>query len=312
MDTLTHGLVGALVARAGFRQRIGPVASWAITAGAVFPDIDFVMHLFDDFASLRYHRVLTHSLSGALLFALPLGAIIHVLGSYKKYWPLVGLSALGILLHIVTDVITAFGTVVLYPVSYTRFAFDWVFILDGVFTGILVAALLLGWWWKAYQQVVARLGLGVLALYIGAAGVAHAVAVERLQQVAAQGNLQPLHLAAFPQPPSVLRWMGLIETREAFYEGRMNLLSGEQVALQSYPKTVSDAVVQQLRDHEEVSLFLWFARFPWATYQHRAEGRVIEFFDLRFHTTVFRRPFRLQLLLDEGGDVKRIDFNRRS
>jgi len=146
VDTLTHGLVGALVARAGFQQRIGPAASWAITVGAVFPDIDFVMSLFDDFASIRYHRVLTHSLSGVMLFAFPLGAVCYRWGSYKRYWPLVGLTALGMLLHIVTDVITAYGTVVLYPLSQRRFALDWLFILDGVFTGILVPSLLIGRW----------------------------------------------------------------------------------------------------------------------------------------------------------------------
>lgn len=312
MDTLTHGLVGALVARAGFRQRIGPAASWAVTVGAVFPDIDFVMRLFDDFASIRYHRVLTHSLSGALLFALPLGAICYFWGPYKRYWPLVGLSALGILLHIVTDVITAYGTVVLYPISHRRFALDWVFILDGVFTGILVISLLVGRWWKTRSRLVARFGLAILALYIGAMGLANAVAMGRMEQAAVQSHLAPMQMAAFPQPPSMFHWMGLIETEEAFYEGRINLLHGDQVSLQRYPKVVSDSVVHHLRTHEEVNLFLWFARFPWVTYQPNAEGGVIEFSDLRFLTSILRNPFRLQILLDEQGRVKRIDFNRRS
>ncbi|MBI3327452.1 MAG: metal-dependent hydrolase [Nitrospinae bacterium] len=312
MDTLTHGLVGALVAQAGFRQRIGPAASWAITGGAVLPDIDFAMHLFDDFASLRYHRVLTHSLLGALLFALPLAAIWAIRWPSKRYGVLVGLSALGILLHIVTDVITPYGTVVLYPFSRTRFALDWVFILDGAFTGILLTSLLLGWRRKACGCFVARLGLGVLVLYISATGFAHSRALERLEQAAAQRHLTPVQMAAFPHPPSLFSWMGILETEDAFYEGHINLLSRQGISLQPFPKLVNDSVVEHLRAHEEVSLFLWFARFPWATYQPSPEGSVIEFIDLRFHTRVLRNPFRLQILLNDHGGVKRIGFNRRS
>jgi hypothetical protein len=77
MDFITHGLVGALVAQAGFAQRIGRPAMIALVAGAMLPDVDVVMAWVDELSVVRYHRGLTHSFVGAFLLALPLAAAMH-------------------------------------------------------------------------------------------------------------------------------------------------------------------------------------------------------------------------------------------
>jgi hypothetical protein len=67
MDLSTHGLAGALVAQAGFAQRLGRTATIAVVAGAMLPDVDVVMGLVDQLAVVPYHRGLTHSLVSAVL-----------------------------------------------------------------------------------------------------------------------------------------------------------------------------------------------------------------------------------------------------
>jgi membrane-bound metal-dependent hydrolase YbcI (DUF457 family) len=71
MALITHGLAGALVAQAGFAQRIGRPAMIALVAGAVLPALDLVMALVDELSVVRYHRGLTHSFVGVFLLALP-------------------------------------------------------------------------------------------------------------------------------------------------------------------------------------------------------------------------------------------------
>jgi inner membrane protein len=100
IDLFTHGLAGALVAQAGFAQHLGRPAVIAPVAGALLPDVDVVMVLVDELSVVRYHRGLTHSLVGAILLPLPLATLLYRFGKHKRFWPLVGLTALGVLTHI--------------------------------------------------------------------------------------------------------------------------------------------------------------------------------------------------------------------
>src|SRR5579863_8835404 len=85
MDTVTHGLVGALIGKAFFADDAPPVGtSWlgrsrsegrvaiiCATVGAVFPDIDvffgFLTH--DNLAFITRHRGVTHSLLMLVVWA---------------------------------------------------------------------------------------------------------------------------------------------------------------------------------------------------------------------------------------------------
>ncbi len=55
MDTVTHGLVGALLSKTGFSQKAGRIATIAFVVGAVFSDIDVVVSLLGPDFIIRYH-----------------------------------------------------------------------------------------------------------------------------------------------------------------------------------------------------------------------------------------------------------------
>jgi len=62
MDTITHTLVGGVIAKAVHDEKIG---NWGTVAGLTmgfFPDADFVLGLFNRQFYLEYHRDFTHSL----------------------------------------------------------------------------------------------------------------------------------------------------------------------------------------------------------------------------------------------------------
>src|SRR3972149_6677585 len=67
MDTVTHALAGSLSAQAGFRQRMGRVATGALTVSAAAPDIDGLMRFQDTAFYLSVHRGITHSVVGIVL-----------------------------------------------------------------------------------------------------------------------------------------------------------------------------------------------------------------------------------------------------
>ena len=63
MDTITHGIAGALIGKGFFSRKAARVAIFSATIGAMFPDIDVVAEVFsrDPLAIVKYHRAITHS-----------------------------------------------------------------------------------------------------------------------------------------------------------------------------------------------------------------------------------------------------------
>src|SRR5579859_6577212 len=146
MDTLTHALSGALLARAT-APKSPPAGSLARRVAAGFlacaaPDLDFVAGFFGPVAYLEHHRGVTHSLVMLPLWALALSWLLAFLLREPRGWrALYGVASLGIALHIAGDVITSFGTQVLAPLSDWRAAIGTTFIIDLWFSGIIVAGL---------------------------------------------------------------------------------------------------------------------------------------------------------------------------
>jgi inner membrane protein len=150
VDNITHGLAGALLAQAGFRQRYGPVATVALVVGAELPDSDFLFELGGAVTSFVHHRGITHSFIGgvglALLGAAGLYGLLRArqrMQPFPSYWGLMGLIYLGVLLHIWMDYLTSYGTQVFLPFDTGRYTADAVFIIDYLYTSIIVIALFL-------------------------------------------------------------------------------------------------------------------------------------------------------------------------
>ena len=165
MDTITHGIAGALLAKAVFRgaDLFPPepvskrhVITWSLMLGAIFPDSDVLR----DFISrnplliITWHRSVTHSLLCLPIWSVLLAALTVAICRWRKwespsYLALCGLWAAGILSHILLDLVTTFGTMIWSPYKWSRPAWDILFILDFSFTAILLIPQLLAW---AYED----------------------------------------------------------------------------------------------------------------------------------------------------------------
>jgi membrane-bound metal-dependent hydrolase YbcI (DUF457 family) len=195
MDTITHGIAGALIGKAAFRgddmfswrkpvtrQRI---VTWSLMLGAIFPDSDTFREFFskNDLLILTWHRSLTHSLVCMPVFALLLAALTRWLAR-KRHWDapsfaaLSGIYAVGILSHIVLDLVTSFGTMIWSPVKWSRPAWDILFIIDFTFTAILLVPQFLAWSYSR-KEGLQRRALGSWLIFcaaaLAAAGMAKSV-----------------------------------------------------------------------------------------------------------------------------------------
>lgn len=302
MDTITHGLSGVLLAKTGFHQRYGRTAMALFVISAILPDIDNLLWFWGDFAYLKYHRGITHSLLGALILSLFLALIFYFLTSLKRYWLLVGASLIGLITHIFFDLITSYGTQVFYPFSSIRYSLDLIFIIDLAFTSIILLPLILGRFMKKGTQAVAMTGVLLLIIYIGIAAVNRSIALEKAREELAQrGNI--LRVDALPQPISFFRWSVIAETEDSYLYSPVNILDGSLPEFKVYSKGENNTYIDRTHNLEEVKLYKWFARFPVVTHKAIKELHIVEYFDLRFNSVPGRRPFLLKIVMDDNGRV---------
>jgi membrane-bound metal-dependent hydrolase YbcI (DUF457 family) len=191
MDTITHGIVGALIGKAFFAGDAAPNApSWreasrdfgrvaivSATLGAIFPDIDvFAGPLaHNSLAMITWHRSITHSLVMLPVWAVLL-ALFTAAVARRWRWPapplttLILIYAVALASHIFLDLITNFGTMIWSPLDYTRPAWDWLFIIDLLLTSAALVPQLAAWAYSRPQRAPHRaIALWVLLTVAAAA-----------------------------------------------------------------------------------------------------------------------------------------------
>jgi membrane-bound metal-dependent hydrolase YbcI (DUF457 family) len=181
MDTITHGIAGALIGKAVFRgddmlalrdMNRRRIITWALMIGAIFPDADVFRDVFsnDDLLLITWHRSITHSLLCLPFFALGLAALARLFVRWRKwdapgFGVLTGICAVGILSHILLDLVTSFGTMIWSPLKWSRPAWDVIFIVDFTFTAILLIPQLLAWVY-AHPKKLKRRALGIWLVFL--------------------------------------------------------------------------------------------------------------------------------------------------
>jgi len=161
MDTITHGIAGALIGKALFRgddlfsrraMNRARIVTLAMMFGAIFPDSDTLRDILskNDMLMITWHRSITHSLLCLPIFAVVLAYASQQFARWRKWETpslaaLIGIYAAGLLSHILLDLVTTFGTMVWSPIEWSRPAWDLLFIVDFSFTGILLIPQLLEW-----------------------------------------------------------------------------------------------------------------------------------------------------------------------
>ncbi|MEO6323127.1 MAG: metal-dependent hydrolase [Thermoanaerobaculia bacterium] len=223
MDTLTHGLAGAVLAWALPAERkpadrtLHRAEIWTGFATAMFPDADVLLSPFSPEFYITQHRGLSHSFFLLPLWALLLGGAAYGLLCLRKTPPprlafarLSLVSGIGVLSHILLDWITSWGTMFFSPLSWERYSLDWVFIIDFVFSGLLILGLI-GSFWIARRSVPrgrlgARATLLASSLYVMLCASRHGVAMQAgVSLLPVAGSTR----AAIPQPLSPNRWLVL-------------------------------------------------------------------------------------------------------
>jgi membrane-bound metal-dependent hydrolase YbcI (DUF457 family) len=183
MDTITHGIAGALIGKAVFRgedmfasrhMNRGRIITWSLMIGAIFPDSDVLRDFFshDPLLIVTWHRSITHSLVLLPLWALLLALLTRWFASKLKwevpsFAALAGIYAIGILSHILLDLVTTFGTMIWSPLAWSRPAWDLIFIVDFTLTAILLVPQFIAWVYSQPEKMKRR-AIGMWLVFLPA------------------------------------------------------------------------------------------------------------------------------------------------
>jgi inner membrane protein len=334
MDTLTHALSGALLARATNPKDAPPRSLPRRIAAGFFacaaPDLDFVVGFFGPVAYLAQHRGVTHSLILLPLWALVFSWILAKILREPRGWrALYAVTAMSIGLHIAGDVITAFGTMVLAPFSDWRAALGTTFIIDLWFSGIIVAGLIVSALVRK-QRLPSVAALALLGAYVGFQYIQKQHALELGELFAKEKALQGARITAYPRPVSPFNWTVFVSDDNAHRFSHINLVRTQPkpyrpgdgfiaridspylplsqaiwVRRSRYGETDQDFIREAWRS-DGMRVYRWFADLP--AFDGLSRDPACAFFvDLRFLTPGREAmPFRYSACRDAPGAAWRL------
>lgn len=332
MDTLTHGLLGALTIRA-LPKRDSEISLGEVTLlglfAAMFPDVDYLLLWVNPLQFLSdWHRGATHSFVMLPLWALALGLLAALAVRAPWKWPRYSqVCAIALASHIVADLLTPFGTQIFNPLSDYRAVIGTTFIIDVYFSVIVVAGLLASHLARRrpYQRPLALAAVALLVAYIGTQAYFRSLALGLGREHAAHAGLEPNALHTLPQPFSPTYWHVILETDQHFEAAYLDVapvpwqrgftrlltavitgnnhtalaavdryLPATDTGWRRYPKiSTSEPLVLAAWQRDEFSRFRKFARYPVLYRVDRdSEGSCVWFTDLRYVLPAMLPPFR--------------------
>ncbi len=343
MDTLTHALSGALLARATAprEQREGePTTAQRVLVGALacgFPDIDFLANFVSPLTYLLNHRGITHSLVALPLWALFIAWLAAlVLRPRRGLRAFFGVAAMGVGVHIAGDLITSFGTIVFAPLSDTRYSWGTTFIIDLWFSGIIIAGLLFSALWRK-SRIPATAACAVLAAYVGFQAVMKHEAINIGKNYARVQGLADAAVNALPRALSPFNWTVMVTTHDAQRFAHINLVRDDlpaapaadagqlaRMRAEFFPKDHArwqrvprfGSTPEEVRlahaawNEPEFAFFRWFADYPALLRTERLGANTCVWFqDLRFaNPSVPFAPFRYGMCREKGKPWQRYEL----
>lgn len=314
MDPVTHAVTGAVIAEAGFVQRLGGRSRLPLIAAAMFPDIDIIYRFESLPAYIANHRALSHSFIGVVAGGILIGGLLGRLDEERRYLAWIAACWVALFSHQLLDLITSYGTVVLYPFNSTRFYFDWVFIIDPWLTGLLLISLLIARIRPQHGDRQAKIGLLLAFCYIAFCAFNHTLALRSLRQGAKENQIAYDTASAIPQPLLPFRWSGILDANSHYYQVSFFSFQSPKPPFHVFNKSTGSYFEQKARSTEMGILYYWFARYPVVAESIQGNFHYIEFSDLRFyirlHRFPVRKPFVLRFKFDSEGNILESKFTR--
>jgi inner membrane protein len=290
MDNLCHTLVGAALGEAGLKRgtRLG---SATLMIASNLPDLD-VLVFATGAPSVAFRRGWTHGILADAVLPPLLTAVMLFVASRRaattrqpsvRPMQLLLLSYIGVILHVLMDLLNTYGVRLLMPFSQRWFYGDVLFIIDPWLWLVLGIGVSLSVRRRAPNW--SRASLGVAAAYVltmlVAARTARTEMIDRWRQVEGQ---PPHALMVGPIPVTPLQRQLIIDAGDR-YETGMFTWQPRNIRFDAddVSKNDTDPRVAAARKAPNIRAFLIWSRFPFWTFEPVEGGTRVTVGDMRFN-----------------------------
>ncbi len=283
MDPLSQGIVAAALPQALAREKHLVLATVLGFLSGMAADLDVLIRSDSDpLLVLEYHRQFTHSLvfiplGGAvcsLLFHFLIGRSNKISFSATYFYCSAGYAT-----HALLDACTTYGTLLWWPFSDERVAWNLISVIDPLFTLPIVFFVLLGLIGKTNLYGILSFVWAFSYLLLGL--VQKDNAVEVALRLAEYRGHEPIKVEAKPSFGNILLWKTIYSTDSYFYVDAVRLLLGSEILYEGekIPKLVTERDFPWLGSHtqqyKDIERFRWFSN-GYISVDHQNKSRVID------------------------------------
>lgn len=294
MDNLCHTLVGAALAQSGLKNR-SPLGMATLLIAANLPDVDALSLFWGRMAGFAFRRGWTHGILAVSLWPFLLAAVMVAFdraGARRgaRYWPLVALSAIGVVSHPLLDLLNTYGVRWLMPFSNRWYYGDTLFIVDvwvwlALAAGIVLSARRersgrIDW------RVPARTALAAAALYTAGMFMLGRLATHQVRFELRVAGVPALRVLASPVPVSPVERDIVVDEGDGYLVGAIRT-GGNFEEAGHWPKRNpddedADPAIAMAASTPAATTFLQWARYPTYLVDRRGGSTVVHFIDLRY------------------------------
>lgn len=309
MEPFTHAFTSIALSQT-VRNRLPRFGMLMMVAGGVAPDIDSIGWLVSPGAFFRMHRVVFHSIVGAIVLSCVLAYLFVELDKkvpwdnpQKKrpplvtFWTALPFCAAGVAAHIALDLLSTVGVALFWPFYGRFYGTELVLNLDFWMLAILVLGLLLpllirvvneeigaGKKKRAGVSVAAIVTLALLGAYLGGRAGIRAKAVHLLLYRDYHGR-EADSAHAYPTLTSPFVWRGVVDTDDTMEVITVPVLQGDDFENErslSFFKPPDSPELKAARATAAAKRYLLYTREPFAVSDRREDDYRVEIKDLRF------------------------------
>ena len=288
MDNVCHTLVGAAFGRAGLARR-SRLGSATLMIAANLPDLD-VLVFATSMPAVAFRRGWTHGVLAQALLPVALAGVMLLVGRLRQRddggppvslgW-LIVLSYVGVISHVLLDLLNTYGIRLLTPLDWRWFYGDAVFIIDPWLWMTLGLGIALARRYRRTLPAVVALGLAALyiAAMVGGARVARGHVIDAWR--AGQGS-DPVALMVGPEPVTPFQRDVIVDAGDRYEMGTFRWFPPRVTFDETIPKNDGDPRVVRARGAPNIQAFLAWSRFPFWTFEPVPGGTRVSVSDMRF------------------------------